>query len=58
MREGVSPYISNRVFAKFQQLTEMLEWESNCYTFDDACNDGIIGNPLDNSKNNRIFVNS
>lgn len=58
MREGVSPYISNRVFSKFQQLTEMLEWKSNCYTFDDACNDGIIGNNLENSKNNSIFVNS
>ena len=34
-------------------------WDSNdYYTFDDACRDGLIENPLDNSKNNRIFVNS
>jgi len=34
-------------------------WTSDdYYTFDDACNDGIIGNNLENSKNNSIFVNS
>lgn len=62
MREGVSPYINNRVFAKFQQLTEMLEWESQCYTMEDADRDGLLGdNEYDSlffSKNNSIFVNS
>jgi len=51
-------HLGNVVFAKFQQLTEMLEWESNCYSMEDADRDGLLQNNLDNSKNNRIFVNS
>jgi hypothetical protein len=43
MRVGVTPIESIRTFAKFQSILEELQWESECYTFEDACNDGLIG---------------
>jgi len=70
MRVGVSPIESIRTFVKFQSIVEELQWQSEIYTMEDAERDGFAyGYPmqtetpwieegdLDNSKNNRIFVN-
>ena len=44
---------------ELKSLKQSKPWTSDdYYTFDDACNDGIIGNNLENSKNNSIFINS
>ena len=44
MRIGISPLEAIRTFAKFQQLTEMLERKSDIYTMANADRDGLLGN--------------
>jgi len=47
MRIGVSPMESVRMFAKFQSIVNELQWESECYTMEDAERDGFFyGYPM------------